>query len=808
MKTIDIKDTSSIMIFTGSNSLDTALALENREYNYEDEYLGVLTKTKTNDSAWSNLSKEVFVETTPKYNDLTDLYVNGYSYIITKSVAKPQSEYYLDSTNHMNFRYSYEGDLSSNIENAKVFALEDLKLGLRSINNSMYNKQRFYAENNELDFITHNGVKYYWYGEGSVLEETYTGVVHNIGADFISYEMNSHSVQAEVWDELTQSYVPQFETKIDPETGNETQTPVMTTKYSLKYLDSLYTVLADKVNAAASRHIEQYGDMAAYYLYELNNRVSFVASTYSFGKTDINMLVNYDGELNNWYNNSIRLNLKGLTPESTNSFVVRMSESYPIDVTLNENETLLDDKAHNYGLSDEIVNVNTLSNESIEGVRIMAPHKIAKLDLSLLSSYLYDAIDLNPNYDKKINYQDTVRTCWNDEKGHTLEEFILGNEDECEVTNIYGISDLTNLKSVSLKNCKKLSNDIDFTTLENLNNLVIDGTNLSSVKLANKAELNNLTILNTAINSLVLNENVIDSLQYIPTADLTTLELNNVTINNYNETSDDTIYSFVSNWIEELIKADKLNSGLVNYVNLNGIDWQNADLRLLYQLKDIELNEITGRIKVHDLDSEIIERRDYRKLLNLYGEDIVKEDNKLYIDMMLDPNAFNVKMDIIKKQINETTNEFGDITTTEEEVLHDSLILTINDDLTGNSLLDYLQDNKTEGLKFTDYKNDNKQKVGLVTTLDHKFEMNVKSEKPKQLEVGDVLLYNLNQLIIITKNSTNINTNYIKLGKFEDITKISQLTGFTFEWKVNLMPLEIIEQQTPEVEENENDSEE
>jgi hypothetical protein len=440
----------------------------------------------------------------------------------------------------------------------------------------------------------------------------------------------------------------------------------------------------------------------------------------------------------------------------------------------------------------------------MEGVRIMAPHKIAKLDLSLLSSYLYDTIDLNPNYDKKINYQDTVSTCWNDEKGHTMEEFILGNEDECEVTNIYGISDLTNLKSVSLKNCKKLSNDIDFTTLENLNNLVIDGTNLSSVKLANKVELNNLTILNTAINSLVLNENVIDSLQYTPTADLTTLELNNVTINNYNETSDDTIYSFVSNWIEELIKADKLNSGLVNYVNLNGIDWQNADLRLLYQLKDIELNEITGRIKVHDLGSEIIERRDYRKLLNLYGEDIVKEDSNLYIDMTLDPNAFNIKMDIIKKQINKTTDEFGETTTTEEDVLYDSLVCTINDDLTGNSLLDYLQDNKTEGLKFTDYKNDNKQKIGLVATLDHKFEMNQKSEKPKQLEVGDVLLYNINQLVIVTKNSTNINTNYIRLGKFEDITKISQMTGYDFEWKANIESLEpVSNEEIPEINEEE-----
>ena len=161
-------------------------------------------------------------------------------------------------------------------------------------------------------------------------------------------------------------------------------------------------------------------------------------------------------------------------------------------------------------------------------------------------------------------------------------------------------------------------------------------------------------------------------------------------------------------------------------------------------------------------------------------------------------------MDENQKQINETTNEFGDITTTEEEVLHDSLILTINDDLTGNSLLDYLQDNKTEGLKFTDYKNDNKQKVGLVTTLDHKFEMNVKSEKPKQLEVGDVLLYNLNQLIIITKNSTNINTNYIRYGKFEDITKISQMTGYDFEWKANIECLEpVSNEEIPEINEEE-----
>ena len=794
MKKIDIKDYKALMIFTGSRSLDNALALENREYGYEDEHLGVLTKTKTNDSAWSYVSKEVFVETTPRYNEFNDLYKIAYTYINAKSDVKPQSEMYLDSLNFINFRYNFESDLNSDIENIKTIANPDIQLGLQSINNGLYNKQRYYASNNELEYITVQGIKYNWYGPGSVLNETYTGVTHDISNSFVSYGMNSHSVQASQWDETSQSYVLSWEIQVDPETGAETQIPVMTTQYSLKYLDSLYPVIADKVKDAAERHIEKYGDMSAYYLYDLNNRLSMVANSYSFGKSNIDIMLNYDGDLNNWYNNSIRLNLTGLTPESKMTFGIKMVEDYPIDMTINENETLLDNKADNYGTTDSVVTFNTLSNTDMTDVRIMAPNKIVKLDLTDISANITGDIDLNYEYDKKINYKDTVRTSWNNEKSHVLEEFILGNDNECQVTNVHGLSDLTNLKNVSIKNCNNFDNDLDFSTLDNLTDLMINGTNLSSVKLHNGNNINNVTILNTALNSLVLTDNVIETLNYTPTEDLTTLELNNVTINNYNEvTENDNIYNLVSDWITSLKTADKLTSGTVNYVDINGVNWPAAQLQMLYDLKKIELNEFTGNVKVLDGDSEVIVRKDYRKLLNLYGNNIVNNDNDLHFEITLHPNAFDVKFDIVKTVVTKTEDEEGNEIVNSEDVVHDTLICKINDDLSGNSFLDYLQDNKLENIVFTDYVNNNKKKIGLVYTLNHNFEFNKKSEKLTNLEVGDLLLYNINQLIVVTKSTQNINTNYIKLGKFEDLTKVSQLTTHEFDWRMNLSSLEIFE---------------
>ena len=94
MASKELKSLSSIMIFTGNNSKLNAEALENRNYGYEDEFLGKLTKTTSGDSNWTYVSKEVFVETTPKWLKLNDLWEYAYSYIISTSVQKPVSEMY------------------------------------------------------------------------------------------------------------------------------------------------------------------------------------------------------------------------------------------------------------------------------------------------------------------------------------------------------------------------------------------------------------------------------------------------------------------------------------------------------------------------------------------------------------------------------------------------------------------------------------------------------------------------------------------------------------------------------------------
>ena len=127
-----LESLSSIMFFTGSNSLNNALALENRQYGYEDENLGILSKTTSNDSTWSKIANETFVETTPKWKSLANLVEYTYTYINAKSKVKPINDMFIDGNSLINFEYNYEDNFNKDIENAKILPKSDVKLFLQS----------------------------------------------------------------------------------------------------------------------------------------------------------------------------------------------------------------------------------------------------------------------------------------------------------------------------------------------------------------------------------------------------------------------------------------------------------------------------------------------------------------------------------------------------------------------------------------------------------------------------------------------------------------------------------------------------
>lgn len=799
MAQIKLKDISSIMIFAGENANNNALALENRNYGYEDEIIGVLTKTSSNDSAFNKVPKEIFVETTPKYNDLSDLTNNAFAYIINKSTDKPVNEIYLNNDNIINFRYNYEQDLSLDINNAKIIPQSDIHLYLASINNSLYNKQKYYNKFNELDYITYNGIKYYWQKPGTILNESYINVTHEIGNDYVAYEMNSYSVQKTIWDESLLSYVPQFNEVLNEETGEVTKEPIMETQYSLKYKYSIKDIIKDKLHENVERYknIYESKNLNSYYLYNLNNKMSFVGVTYSFGKNTFNILTNYDGEFNNWFNNRISFNVKSLeSTENVKLADVILGEDYWTNLTINENEYICgESQKYNKDTNIELI-ANKLENDSINDIRLLSPYKVKKLDLSSISQNLFGNIDLLNEYDKKIDYINTIKTNWNKEKSNLLEELIIGKESIiCNITNILGIEQMNNLKVLDIQGCNKLVN-LDISKLDKLEYFNANNTNISVFQPASETVFTNVnlpeSIESIILNNVSFNEN---GFNYTINDKLMTLELSNVT-------GIDT-YEFIKKWIDILKENGKLNHGTINYINLNGIEWNNVSVNKLIELKQIELNEFTGLVNIigepiivdgNEIVNEYISRIDYRLLYNLYSSSVFNENNDLKFNIKLDENAFKIgiKFEKVVKQIIEevetvTFEEFGNVTG------------DIIDSTSGNSLLNEIQLNPNlfKQLTFNNFINNNRKNIGIYNQLSTSLDPNLNSEELENITIGDILLYK-NQLVFASKDIKNINTHFIKLGHIDNIEElskifvnISEIINNNEEYKITLVAKEI-----------------
>lgn len=772
MASKELKSLSSIMIFTGNNSKLNAEALENRNYGYEDEFLGKLTKTTSGDSNWTYVSKEVFVETTPKWLKLNDLWENAYSYIISKSVEKPVSEMYLE--NIINFKYDWEKDLKRNAETNKTLPFNDINLALSSINNSLFNKQKYYSKNHELEYITYNGLKYTWQPIGTILNATYDGTQHPVGNGFVAYEFTTYMVQATEWNEATMTYVPKWNITKNEETGEEIKEPVMEAQYSLNYLDRLTDIVSAKLENITNNYIEKYGEFTPYYLYDLNNKISFIGNTYTFGKNSLDILLNYDGEFNHWFDNKISLTLNNLTPEKEILINVTPSE----DKVLNEFNIVKDENEQIFG--ENVVNSSNTniefklnSEESTLNLSILNPQAIDKLDLTNISENLSYEINVISDYDKKLNYIDSIKTNWVKEKGTKISELIVNSDSskECNITNIYGLENLVELEKLNITNCKNLVNSPDLRNLNKLNTLLASGSNITSLELSKELENKVNVHLPNTIESIDLTNNecelILDSLNNLSSMNLVNSTIDKISISDIElnfegeENKLDVSNKLIYTWLKQLKDSESLAVGKVNYINLENVNWSDTLYETLLMLKEVELKKLTGVVNIirNDEISQLT-RNEYRKLVDLYGVKVFENDNELKFNVNLANNAFGAKLSVSEKYV--------DIDEVEQERILGEYICEINDTVTGNSLLNYLTENEFVYNKFEDYINNNRINIGLTYTIDADLEMNEESEKIDTLTVGDILLYKKNQIIIVTKNIENINTKFIKLGKIKE----------------------------------------
>lgn len=788
-----ITSLDSLMFFTGKNADINAQALEDRKYDiFRDEYIGELNMNKDYDSVFSNTLSEIFVETTPKYKSIKDITEIAHSYILNKSQIKSSSEMYIDKSGILNVRYDFEKDMNGIIDSAKTVSLDDIKLYLCSLNNAMYNKQKYYSKSKEVYDLSYKGIKYQWMPDGTYLnlynQDTQEDYKDLVGNDYLSYLTETIKVQATQWDESTGTYigvVDQVATlNPDGETYTYTQVPRMIDKTILTSKDSYFDIIAGKlVEKLDEFKTTKDESLLSYYIYDLNSNIPIIADTLSFGQETINVNINYDGEFNNWFHNRIGFNLS-----ETGIVNIVPAEDYYFNITKNENERITSDIKANKN-DNVLFEVEAGDNNSL-----LSPYKIRKIDFSEVADKLTGKLDLLCDYNKKIDYKNTVSTNWLKEKGSMLEELIIGKQGvNCMLTAINGIEQFTNLKVLDLTGCTNLSSNPDLSGLKDIKDYILTGTNVSVFAPAPGSEINS-AILSDSIESIILNNITFknnESFEFDVTDKLTALEINNVK-------NLDT-YKLVKDWVEALDAANKLDgdkAGTINHINITDVNWEAANYEMLLNLSKIELDKFTGNINVIGID-DIIYRKDYLRLIDAFGlNNINNPDSELNINVKLGENAFIVKFEINEEYQNsrEVTNEYGE---TVIEYFNDTrhyqdLIIEVEDSVTGNSFIDYLIDNKTSDIKFSKFINNNREEVGLMFTLESPLTLPENTENPSKLEIGDVLLYGKDKLLIVTKNNENINQNFTRIGKFTDIRELNYFLEYNFElgWIASLSSMD------------------
>jgi hypothetical protein len=782
-----LKSLSSIMFFTGSKSNDNALAAENRNYGYEDETLGTLNKDKDYNLYWSYMSDEKFSENPTNWTTLNDIYDYAYTYISTKSESKPINEYYLNNDIIFNFKYNYDNNFNSNIENNNIIPLSDINLMLQSMNNAMFNKQQHYKGKDEIDFMFYDAIKYNWYGEGSYIYESYTNNYVDISNNFLTYELNTYTVQATVWNSTTSSYELAWQDIKDEATGEVIgKEPLMTNKYSLKNINKFDKVIIDKLTEITNDFKEkfvwdsEFEDKYSYNISELNSQINLFGESHSFGFSNIKVNLNYDSQFNNWFKNKVSFDVDNLETEKDINLldIVVGKENSWTNIIKNETDKVCGNDINISGAHSFVINNNL---ETSLNLGLLNPQSIKEINFTNIADKLVNEIDMLSEYKNKIDFETLVDTNWNKEYDNVLEKLIINNDanKECNITNIIGLEYLNNLKQIDLLNCNKLNNSLNLKNLSKLNIVNAKGSNLKVFETLNQNKFENV-ILPVSIESISLqnkegiNNLFIESIENLKSFNLINSTIDNLKIKELNENefefeSNNNEHLFINYWLTNLKNQNKLSSGNVNFINLEGVNWTNVSIDTLEMLKIVELNRLTGEVQIDGSynENKDLFRNEYQKLIKLFGNDpIYKENNDLKFNININENAFKVKFEFITEEEYDGEKIYNILDFIETDLIDNTAV---------NSLLDMMQASPElfENLTFEDFHNNNKQKVGLTFKLNKSLELTNKSEKFDSLQLGDILLYNDNKIVIINKDTENINTNFIKLGNLT--TKLSEI---------------------------------
>ena len=769
-KTITVSVLPNITFYSGREAEEAASAVENRLYGTQTSYFGELSLTRDNNSYWSLMPSNIFGENPTKYNNIGDIVNSTISYM--SKFKDNQVDISVDK-NILTFNYNYEDDLNSDFNNTYIIPSQKLIELLLNVNDMRFNKLNYYKDNIELKEITYAHKKYPYNPEGTkyTVTENDNVIEYDFSRQFVDYNYMETSYDV--------AYIGSYMRAITLADGTISYVPTgmtytgFNTYYS--YLISNINRFDDRMEAFFENNtnsiVEEYGDLKTYFISELDSILTLNLNTYSLNNKNLYAYFNFNSKYNNWFNNiiSFDINTNDIQENDTLVKIQPLKEDY-FNVNIYTDKICGDDK-----LCDDLTsfNINDVNNlEEVQKFDIVNPSNIKGLDFTSISSKL-KKVNLINKYDKKINATTTANTNWIIENKNisNLEFIRVGNlESESNIEEIYGISNIKSLKEIDIVNCKKIKKDFSLSKLENLKIFNAVGSSIKSFIPKQNLDFEYISLPNE-LNTLSLKNIKIDEFNYTPNAKLINVTLNNVSGEGLN------VQSFMKTWLDALDSTKVegkeisiLKDGIVNNTNLVGINFKNYKVSDLLKFKYIGLNEFSGNISIVGDNNHDLNRQEYLKLRNVFGDEIMEagkytsNSKPIKFEYTLDPKAFSKKAYFYYKDRLNVNGEIIDyvMPVNDEEGRLLELEFNMNDNIGGQSLLD-LFDN-TNLLRFTK----NKEKFAYEINLPSKIftDNDETTSLTKNLLPGDVLLYKGNKLLLVINTPQNNVYNYVKIGRF------------------------------------------
>lgn len=785
----NVKNLSSILFYTGDYANDAATYTAGREYGEYVEGLGYLTKTSDGNTTWTNASNIVFEESTSYFTKLGDIYVIANSYAKANYNDYPIGDVKIKN-NRYNVNYAYENALNNDFENAADYITQDLTTFLKSMNEQIYNKQKYYGDDVEISAIHIGQTKYTWYPIGHVaytwLEDVEDGTAWNyewkstrVGeAAYMENYMNNTDTDYYIYSEEDQRY---YHYEVDFESPNTYEYTVYRQvphdyvigdnyySYVRKVYNPIETGIKSYVNVKLGEFKERYNNDAtlySYYMYDCTSDIPMTLDSKSIGTKQSTFEVKFDGIYNNWFTYNIILNAS----VETNDLILNIvsgEDNAIYNVKMEDGSNLTGD---NRTLNNNDMYTFAAENDA-DKVMLLTPQHIKSLDLSMLKSKW----NIDENEKCELNLTESK---WNVALGTKLEsiKFDDGNPSTTNnLTKISGLNELTSLKSINIENCGNLEITPAISALVNLEEYKAKGSSITNFRPATGVNLKNVTLPDT-IKLIRLVETTCDeeSFDYTPNANLTSLTLNNVT-------GIDTL-KFIKRWFNAL-RTNIDNS--VIYLNLKGIDWV-VDVDFLKNLRRFDINQLEGNMFVIGSgEYGFLTRNEYRDIIKYYGINAfekpqVSKTNKVFPNLIL--NFYNkedfeynitVNNDTLKAKVEayneleglEKTVYYQGLSQKEQYELtegnkYEGLVVEIENTRAGDSFLDIINNKK---LHFVYDKLEGYAYYKLNTSIDTTG--SVEYDSPVR---GDILLFNGDTILIFNEDLGNYKG--VKIGHINDET--------------------------------------